>query len=247
MRFKLSKGFSFFSPDFHLLTPFCYAAFVAALATSVLGSSSCALLDYEYLLPTATVTIQLCSTNEFDLSEAFPPCPVGSSEKTAFAVASIVACSDSVAAAQATPDIACSVLSCPCTDEDDDECADCTASRARNFPCFSSSLQVANRSSCLRLWSRIPVSSISRKMSAVGQFSLAHDRLIFKMSSFLSQNLSTPSLGPWSLSRLHRWHLAHANEDDYHSALDLKYRLIRLGDEWPDALCLDGSKGAYYM
>jgi hypothetical protein len=81
---------------------------------------------------------------------------------------------------------------------------------------------------------------------------MASDRIVFKLSSPAcsvsgTHTHTTPALGPWVPGDLQRWHLAHASDDDYFAALDLAYTRVTLGDEWPDALCLDGSKGAYYM
>ncbi len=234
------------------LLSLCVVLRLAAPGNCAQSNGSCTSLDFEFMLSTASVFVELCTNHGAQVPGTLASCPIGSSEGTAFAIASIVACSDSVTSAHSTANVSCHISSCACMSEDDDDCVDCPAIVARSFPCFTSPVHIANHPSCLRLWAQIPLTHISRQMSAFGRFSHAHDRFVFTMFSFPSESFppvqhSTPSLGPWDLSRLNRWQPSHANEDEHLSALGLKYQLIRLGDEWPAALCLDGSKGAYYM
>jgi hypothetical protein len=231
------------------------------------AGSLCSSATFEYLLPTATVSIQSCSsTNFLNLGSDASHCSE-SSANSAFAVASIVACPDvsdfdlSTSAIPAQFSAAnmedsernsgarCQVSSCACADEDDDDCVDCLSSRATDFPCSTHAIELNGHSSCLRLTSRIPLSFTSWPTS--GYHSPSSNRFVFKLwspnSSSSSEVSRSPALGPWSFGHLHRWTLVQSNPDDVLSALGLSYRLVTLGSDWPDARCLDGSKGAYYM
>lgn len=230
----------------------------------------CASSAFEYLLPTATVSIQSCSSADlFNLGADATHCSE-SSANSFFAVASMVACLDALdfkTSATATPahffaanttvtdrnvGTRCEVASCACADEDDDDCVDCVPSRATDFSCSISAVEIAGHSSCLRLTSRIPLSFTSWSSSiAAGNYSPSSNRFVFKLwssnpSSSAEVNRS-PALGPWSYGHLHQWTLAESTPNDVLSALGLSYRLVTLGSDSPDARCLDGSKGAYYM
>jgi hypothetical protein len=231
-----------------ILFPLCAAAWFQLLSASAAAGGSCSAQDYEYVLSTASVVVQPCFADNYETSGTLATCPVDASVGTAFAFASIVACYDTIPAAKTESNVSCEVSLCSCTDEDDEECTECPIDRAESFPCSPTPVQIGSRP-CLRLVARIPLSFISQQMSAVGQYSHAHDRVIFQMSSpsAPTDRQSTPPLGPWAVGRLQRWIPVHSHDDEYFSALDLRYKLVRLGNAWPDAVCLDGSKGAYYM
>ncbi len=223
---------------------------------------------FEYLLSTATVTLYPCASLAF-LSPVMAPCPAASPPNSASAIASIVACSaeedvslgvrDALVPLIGTnelcpeppTDASCRVAYCACEDDDDDDCVECAAHRSNDFTCTSTTVQVANHSLCVKLTSHIPAHMLSSKMAhAAGHYNQAFDRIIFKLQVFNQSTSSpaiTPPLGPWLFSSFHRWHLAHSSEDDHLAAIDARYRLVALGSQWPDAKCLDGTKGAYYM
>jgi hypothetical protein len=234
-----------------LLISLCFAAYFDTFITGAQSDDGCSSPEFEYMLSTASVAVQSCFSYDIGIPDVLL-CPAGTSSGTMFAIASIVACSDLRAVTHAPHRTRCYVAVCACANEDDDECVDCREGTSSGFPCFAVPLEVANRHSCVRLSAQVPLSSLSRQITAIGQYSHAHDRFIFKIPSSSGQDTSiashsTPSLGPWTLGRLHRWHLSHALDDDSLSALDLKYQLMILGDAWPAARCLDGSKGAYYL
>jgi len=242
--------------------------------TSVPPAAPCLPLIYELLLSTASLALTSCTPAS--LAPDYMPCPLGPFSGQKFVIASIVACADTdnalhhsmhVSSATGACDdhgacpalplldnVSCEALVCACDGEDDDECIDCPPSRAVSFPCNTAPIFVPHRAACLRLFSHIPPSSLRSPFAA----SLAHhrtlpsDRIIFKISSSACilpevHVETTPALGPWVLGRLDRWHVAQASDDDYYAALDLTYTRVTLGDKCPDALCLDGSKGVYYM
>jgi hypothetical protein len=216
---------------------------------------------YEFLLSTSSMTRKSCIPAS--LSDAVP-CPSDAPPGQEFMVASVVACADTDSssgadvcgvqdACSASPHFhfSCEVLACACDNEDDVNCIDCPPSRALSVPCSAAPITVPLQSSCLRLTSLIPPSFLGSSFSA-HRSAMASDRIIFKLSSPAcsvsgTHTHTTPALGPWVPGDLQRWHLAHASDDDYYAALDLAYTRVTLGDAWPDALCLDGSKGAYYM
>ena len=236
-----------------LLIFLCLAAHFDTFITGAHGDDGCSSPHFEYMLSTASVAVQSCFSYDIGISDVLV-CPAGTSTGTMLAIASIIACSDLRVDTYTPHRIPCDVAVCACADEDDLDCIDCHEGAASGFPCVAVPLEGANRHSCLRLAAQVPLSSLSRQITTIGQYSHAHDRFIFKTPIPSSSNHdasiishSTPSLGPWTLGPLHRWRLSHALDDDSLSALDLKYQLTILGDAWPAARCLDGSKGAYYL
>jgi hypothetical protein len=222
---------------------------------------------FDYLLSTATVTLYPCASLTF-MSPVMPPCPAASPPGAASAIVSIVACSgteeevsrdsqtslapsigNNESCHNDSPDESCQVAHCPCENDDDDDCAACESHRSHSFSCTSTSVQIANHNQCVKLTSHILAHMLSSKMArTAGHYSQAFDRIVFKLGRSISADAhATPPLGPWVFGSLHRWHLAHASEDDHLATIDAQYHLVTLGSQWPDAKCLDGTKGAYYM
>lgn len=211
-----------------LLIFLCLAAHFDTFITGAHADDGCSSPHFEYMLSTASFAVQSCFSYDIGIPDVLV-CPAGTSTGTMLAIASIIACSDLRVDTYTPHRIPCDVAVCACTDEDDLDCIDCREGATSGFPCFTVPLEGANRHSCLKLAAQVPLSSLSRQITTIGQYSHAHDRFIFKIPSSFNHdasiiNHSTPSLGPWTLGPLHRWRLSHALDDD---------KFVRVGLEVP--------------